>query len=1038
MRRWSLFVVLVMMASVFAFSVPFASDVRAATLYVGGAGPGNYTTIQAAIDVASPGDTVFVYSGTYNESLAVNKTLSLIGEDTNATMVVGNGTGSVIHILSNWVNVSGFSVTGGGSAFFDAGLLLDHVHDCHVSHINASSNNWSGLELYYSDWNTIEHNVAFENKFGLTLHQSDNNSILGNDVLSSPDAGLWITISRDNTITRNFVSLNRVGFYIWDVDSTAIARNTIVDNSVGIEVMAGSSGNTLSENNISGGSTGILIATHGNTIEYNTITNCTSGGIYLIDSTEVVVANNTLVNTGISLGGDKLEHWNTHVIDATNTLNGKPVRYLKNVTGGAVPLGTGQVIIANSSSVLVENQDLSNGSVGLQLGFSSFSVISNNTISYNKHRGVMVIRSDNNSFLNNNISSTDGQSIYLRNSHGSVFRGNNITDGWSSGFSVYYSNRTTISDCIISSSRGLGILMYDSMNNTISNATISSNENQGIYLRYSQGNVLVNNTIATRGGSGIILSASDENLVFGNSLSLSNWSGLYVYSSANNTIVANDMVNNRQGTSLVNSNGNSLLRNNVSLSSWFGVWLESSSGNEIVEGAIQGNHDGIRLYHSHNNSVELATIENNSGVGLALTNSFDNTFIGNSIRSNNMGVYGNDSSSGNLFQENDISNSTTEGIVLQNICNGNTIRENNIASNGGYGLVLLSSSGNLAYWNDIIDNAPQALDDRDDNAWNAAYPWGGNYWNDYSGNDTFSGPNQDLPGSDGIGDTPYVIDSDSQDMYPLMSPHGTIQPRPLENLRASLSGSNLENVTITWSLSPDDGSGYMSVIAYRIFRNTTYSPTGEGYQTVTTLPNGTSSFVDSLAGTGDQYDYFYLVCSLDLNGSVSCALAQAAKFTRPLSAGPNLASIPLIQSDESIGTVLQTVEYDTAWYYDSSSGEWKWQMMHKQYGRLTSINSTMGLWVNVTGNCNLTVAGIVPAQTTIHLWSGWNLVSFPSFNSSYSVADLKAEMPVERVEGFDFAPPHFLRVLQDSDVLQAGEGYWVKVSQDAMWVVSNG
>jgi hypothetical protein len=95
--------------------------------------------------------------------------------------------------------------------------------------------------------------------------------------------------------------------------------------------------------------------------------------------------------------------------------------------------------------------------------------------------------------------------------------------------------------------------------------------------------------------------------------------------------------------------------------------------------------------------------------------------------------------------------------------------------------------------------------------------------------------------------------------------------------------------------------------------------------------------------------------------------------------------------------------------------------------------------MNVTSDCNFTIAGAVPAQTMIHLHEGWNLVSFPSFNSSYTVADLKAELPVERVEGFDpNAPPHFLRVLQDFDVLSVGQGYWVKVSQDATWAVFNG
>lgn len=88
------------------------------------------------------------------------------------------------------------------------------------------------------------------------------------------------------------------------------------------------------------------------------------------------------------------------------------------------------------------------------------------------------------------------------------------------------------------------------------------------------------------------------------------------------------------------------------------------------------------------------------------------------------------------------------------------------------------------------------------------------------------------------------------------------------------------------------------------------------------------------------------------------------------------------------------------------------------------------MWIDVTEDCNLTVAGGVPAQTTIHLYEEWNLVSFPSVNASYTIADMRASLPVERVEGYDFAPPYFLRVLSDSDVLLAGNAYWVKVQAD--------
>jgi hypothetical protein len=272
-----------------------------------------------------------------------------------------------------------------------------------------------------------------------------------------------------------------------------------------------------------------------------------------------------------------------------------------------------------------------------------------------------------------------------------------------------------------------------------------------------------------------------------------------------------------------------------------------------------------------------------------------------------------------------------------------------------------------------------------------------------------------------------------------MSPFGIVYSRPPEMIRSSLSGTGLENVTVTWSLSPDDGTGYKSVIGYRIYRHTAYDPAGSGYGIIASLPNGTTTFVDELAGEGNPNDYFYRVCSFDLSNTTSCGDEQAGKFTHPLSQGPNLVSVPLIQSDESIERVLRTVEYDKAWAYDSSSQEWKWYMTPKTYRRgLWNVNHTTGFLVNVTEDSNLTVAGIVPAQTKIRLISGWSLVSFPSFNTSYTLADLKAEVSVERVEAFDSsAPPHFLRVLLDSDVLLVGQGYWVKTSEDATWVVSN-
>ena len=55
--------------------------------------------------------------------------------------------------------------------------------------------------------------------------------------------------------------------------------------------------------------------------------------------------------------------------------------------------------------------------------------------------------------------------------------------------------------------------------------------------------------------------------------------------------------------------------------------------------------------------------------------------------------------------------------------------------------------------------------------WDDGYPSGGNYWSNYAGADLYSGPDQNITGSDGIIDTPYDVNVYSRDHYPLMKPY---------------------------------------------------------------------------------------------------------------------------------------------------------------------------------------------------------------------------------------------------------------------------
>jgi parallel beta-helix repeat protein len=130
-------------------------------------------------------------------------------------------------------------------------------------------------------------------------------------------------------------------------------------------------------------------------------------------------------------------------------------------------------------------------------------------------------------------------------------------------------------------------------------------------------------------------------------------------------------------------------------------------------------------------------------------------------------------SSNNTFSENNVANNR-EGIQLHESSN-NIISGNNITNNGESGGIWPEpgSSHNVIYHNNFI-NSWNAFSGGSPNTWDNGYPSGGNYWSDYSGADQKSGPYQNVTGSDGIGDTPYIIGSNNVDRYPLMNPYSSL------------------------------------------------------------------------------------------------------------------------------------------------------------------------------------------------------------------------------------------------------------------------
>jgi parallel beta-helix repeat protein len=310
-------------------------------LYVGGYGEDNYTKIQDAIDNASDGDTVFVFddSSPYYEHLIVNKSINLIGENRDTTIIDGNGWGIIMDLLADGVIISGFTITGGG---YTKALFVNSKNNT-ITCNNFISNTWiailitgesnkitnntiddnyhTGVYVESSSRNNFIYNNTIQNcgQNGIYLGSSRNNIISGNTIINCELENIGLGCGKNNEIINNTISVGRhPGISLVGTDYTIISGNDISGFSAGISLnnarnnkisnniihdnynwgidFYGSSFNTISQNQIKNNGVGISLSWSDNNTLHSNIILWSSNGIYIYGSNNSIFHNNFIKN----------------------------------------------------------------------------------------------------------------------------------------------------------------------------------------------------------------------------------------------------------------------------------------------------------------------------------------------------------------------------------------------------------------------------------------------------------------------------------------------------------------------------------------------------------------------------------------------------------------------------------------------------------------------------------------------------------------------------------------------------------------------
>jgi len=688
-------------------------------------------------------------------------------------------------------------------------ILLDHASNITITRATLA---YGGYSVYVTDsWNcSINNNSLVKSWTMLVISNSQNISIMDN----------YFGSNSRNMIVRS---------------STVIAQNNNFGPSSLVDVLVENDNGSLFRNNS-------IVSYYGD-------------GFWIYDSINTTVEGNHFSDvdlnydipygTGIFLiNSSNIDGLNNDIIQRTYAIKQIDSQYCR-FSGNSIGRSTTGILSINSSDTTVLDNVMTTDSTAMVLQRTKDSIISTNQIQ-SKDFGIQLDQSQRIRFENNvvNTSGSMGRGISLSYSDNvSIINGSLIAASVS--VKIDHGDNVTLRGAYL---RALYCVQISySLDSLIDSCTIAPIErfvnplSIGIDIEDSRRISISNNEII---GWGVYAKRTAEIQINGNNIP-SPLYGLYLESSHDYSISGNTFSGQESGINLESDDYNITISSNYFTNS--SIRARSSINTQIINNTFSGpgmemyslctgsNIVGNRFFDWSGLTLHEArgiTIEGNnfSYRGIAIWGSSREDYTSNAIKSDNL-LGGKPIYYYKGETEVSISNASIGQIIIVDTASVNiskvdiestcdailiayaknvTIQRSNIISNE-IGIRLMYVNQTLIHHNNFINNVQHIWATESNVTYYLAYPFGGNYWSNYNGSDLRSGVDQNVTGSDGFLDAPYV-GPNGTDAYPLAFRYTNMAPIAIVHISPSIG--NLSTIFIfdaSSSMDLEDSISFLQV-----------------------------------------------------------------------------------------------------------------------------------------------------------------------------------------------------------------------------------